>query len=65
MGVWACVVEHTSSNWAFYTLLTCLPTYLKDVLNFDIKKAGLIASIPYLAQFIVSFSSGLIADFLR
>uniref|UniRef100_A0A3B4BB53 Major facilitator superfamily (MFS) profile domain-containing protein n=1 Tax=Periophthalmus magnuspinnatus TaxID=409849 RepID=A0A3B4BB53_9GOBI len=32
--LWAIVVAHFSYNWTFYTLLTLLPTYMKDVLGF-------------------------------
>ena len=35
--VWGMVVAHFSCNWGNYTLLTCLPKYLHDVLHFDIE----------------------------
>eukprot|EP00058_Branchiostoma_floridae_P006257 XP_002591745.1 hypothetical protein BRAFLDRAFT_83517 [Branchiostoma floridae] len=35
--LWAIVIGHTCSNWGFYTMLTNLPTYLKQILGFDIK----------------------------
>jgi sugar phosphate permease len=47
---------------AFYTLLTWLPTYMKEVLDFDVHKAGFIAVLPYLALTIVVIVSGFVAD---
>lgn len=35
--VWAIIVAHTFSNWGTYTLLTNIPTYMKEVLKFDIQ----------------------------
>lgn len=63
--VWAIIITHFCCNWAFYTLLTDLPTYLKGILHFDISENGLISSLPYIAQWIVSASAGQVADFIR
>jgi hypothetical protein len=35
--VWALVLTHMAQNWGFYTLLTELPTYMKNILHFNIK----------------------------
>lgn len=40
--VWAIIVAHTCNNWGSYTVLTCVPLYMKEVLNFDIKAVSLI-----------------------
>ncbi|XP_057302082.1 sialin-like [Hydractinia symbiolongicarpus] len=63
--VWAIIVAHTTENWGWYTLLTQLPTYLKQVLNFSLKEAGFISALPYLAMVIVVQAGGRFADFLR
>lgn len=39
-AVWATSAAHFANNWGFYTMLTCLPTYMKDVLKFDIKSVS-------------------------
>lgn len=44
MPVYAIAVAHFCNNWGTYTLLLCLPTYFKEVLNFDLKRV----SIDYL-----------------
>jgi len=36
-AVWAIVAAHTCCNWGTYTLLTNIPTYMKEVLKFDIQ----------------------------
>lgn len=59
---WALLINHTAGNWAFYTLLTWLPTYMKEVLDFDVHKAGFIAVLPYLALTVVVIVSGFVAD---
>lgn len=38
LALWAIVVAHFSYNWTFYTLLTLLPTYMKEVLRFSIQE---------------------------
>jgi hypothetical protein len=37
MPFWAILVAHCGQNWGFYMLLTQLPTYMKNVLGFDVK----------------------------
>nr|XP_026696646.1 sialin [Ciona intestinalis] len=63
--VWAISIAHFCNNWGFYTLLTCLPTYLKDVLKFDIQQDGFISALPYLVMWISINFNGLLADYLR
>ena len=37
-AVWGIIVAHFCDNWGFYTFLTCLPSYFKEVLNFSISQ---------------------------
>lgn len=64
-AVWAIIVAHFSENWGFYTLLTQLPTFMKDVLHFNLEKSGFMSAVPYLVMAIVLQFSGLLADWLR
>lgn len=43
--LWAIVVAHFSYNWTFYTLLTLLPTYMSDILQFSIQQVWSPSSI--------------------
>ncbi|KAK6620915.1 hypothetical protein RUM43_011214 [Polyplax serrata] len=63
--VWAIVMAHFSENWGFYTLLTQLPSFMNDTLNYKVEKAGFMSAVPYLAMATVLQFSGHIADYLR
>ena len=38
---WAAVIAHTFANFGTYLFLTQLPTYMKEVLKFDIQSNGI------------------------
>jgi len=44
LPVWAVCIAHFTNNWGYYTLLTCLPMYLKNILHFDMKSVSTTAS---------------------
>ncbi|XP_057337776.1 vesicular glutamate transporter 2.2-like [Microplitis mediator] len=64
-AVWAIVAAHFSENWGFYTMLTQLPTFMSDVLNFKLEETGFFSAVPYLVMSIVIPCSGQLADYLR
>ncbi|ESO85177.1 hypothetical protein LOTGIDRAFT_167964 [Lottia gigantea] len=61
----ACLVAHFCNNWIHYTLLTGLPSFMKEALKFDIKQNGVLSAVPYMAMTISVIVSGQTADFLR
>ncbi|KAJ3656273.1 hypothetical protein Zmor_015361 [Zophobas morio] len=63
--VWAIIVSHFVDNWGFYTLLTQLPTFMKDMFDYDLGKTGFLSGLPYLAMAIMMQFSGHLADWLR
>lgn len=62
--LWALVCAQIGHDWGFYTLVTDLPSYFKDVLRFKISEMGIWSSVPYIAMWIVSIFSGYICDWL-
>jgi sugar phosphate permease len=40
-AVWAIIVSHMGNNWGSYTILSCIPMYMKEVLKFDIKSVSI------------------------
>ena len=49
--VWGIIVFNTASDWGAYTLLTNIPTYMRDVLKFDIKSVFVYLRVPVRAAF--------------
>ncbi|XP_006813909.1 vesicular glutamate transporter 1-like [Saccoglossus kowalevskii] len=65
LPVWAIVAAHFSENWGFYTMLTDLPMFFKEVLGFDLFQAGVMSALPYIMMTISVIIGGQIADYLR
>jgi MFS family permease len=61
-AAWALYINHFATNFGVYTLMTYLPKFMKEELDFDMKKAGFIAVLPYLLMFCTASFSGWIAD---
>ncbi|KAI3358811.1 hypothetical protein L3Q82_015213 [Scortum barcoo] len=62
--LWAIIVTQMCANWSYYTLLTSLPTYMDNILHFDLKSNGFLSALPYLGALLVSALSGVVADLL-
>ncbi|KAK8795468.1 hypothetical protein WA158_000125 [Blastocystis sp. Blastoise] len=55
-----------SVNWAQFTMVTCLPTYINKRFHPDSTLAGILAGFPYAAQAIMNFVAGSLTDcFIR
>ncbi|XP_018010829.2 sialin isoform X1 [Hyalella azteca] len=65
MPFYAIAVCHMAQNYVFYVLLTELPTYLNNILHFDIKQNSLLSALPYFAMFVFGVSCAFVCDFLR
>nr|XP_033794054.1 sialin [Geotrypetes seraphini] len=65
MPLWAIIVAHFSYNWTFYTLLTLLPTYMKDILQFDAQENGFLSALPYFGCWLCMILTGQLADYMR
>ncbi|BES95421.1 unnamed protein product [Nesidiocoris tenuis] len=61
---WAIMAAHCGQNYGYETLMTELPTFMKQILRFDIEKNGLLSALPYLAMWAFSVSSSCVADAL-
>lgn len=45
--LWAIIIPQMCFNWSYYTLLTSLPTYMDNILHFDLKSVS-VGSAPFL-----------------
>ncbi|KAK5883235.1 hypothetical protein CesoFtcFv8_019589 [Champsocephalus esox] len=62
--LWAIIITQMCANWSYYTLLTSLPSYMDNVMHFDIKSNGFLSALPYLGGWLMSMLSGVVADSL-
>ncbi|KAL0883515.1 hypothetical protein ABMA27_016880 [Loxostege sticticalis] len=62
--VWAIWCTHVGSVVAFVFFFSQAPTYIHYILKFDVKKSGLLSSLPYVASFITSLVYGSLSDCL-
>ena len=63
--VLACCLAKFAHNWGYHTILDGLPLFYFDVLGFNMTKNGLMASLPFLAAFIMLLVTGQLSDWLR
>lgn len=61
---WALIIAHCGQNWGFYTLLTEIPTYLKNIQHFSLTGNGFISALPYLCMSILCIPFSILADWL-
>ncbi|XP_017835017.2 sialin [Drosophila busckii] len=64
-AVWAIIITHGLSVFGFFTVVNQLPTFMSQILHFDIKENGLFSSLPYLGKYVMAVSSSYLADYLR
>ncbi|CAG9763217.1 unnamed protein product [Ceutorhynchus assimilis] len=62
--VWALVITQVGHDWGFFTMVTDLPKYMKDVLKFNVSQNGVWSSVPYIVMWLTSLGSGWLCDFL-
>ncbi|CAL4066995.1 unnamed protein product, partial [Meganyctiphanes norvegica] len=65
LPVWAIIVAGWGDSWGFYTLLTDLPIYMKNVLKKDIKSNALNSAMPYFGYVVYSLLVSNVGDRLR
>ncbi|CAG9864495.1 unnamed protein product [Phyllotreta striolata] len=61
---YAILLAHMGHNYGYETLMTELPTYMKQVHHFSIKDNGVLSALPYLAMWIFSIFISHVADYL-
>ncbi|XP_023166495.2 putative inorganic phosphate cotransporter [Drosophila hydei] len=62
--LWAILLTQCGQSWAFYTQLTELPTYMSNILHFDIQSNALLNAVPYLTSWFVGIACSALADWM-
>ncbi|XP_046491031.1 putative inorganic phosphate cotransporter isoform X1 [Neodiprion pinetum] len=60
--VWAMVGAGIGHGFSHFTMMTDLPLYMSNVLNFSIQSNGFLSALPYLVMWIASIASSWVAD---
>nr|CAD7401468.1 unnamed protein product [Timema cristinae] len=62
--LWGLIVAQIGHDWGFFTMVTDLPKYMRDVMKFNIGQNGYLSALPYLIMWFVSLGSGCVADWM-
>jgi len=62
--VWALALAFFANDWGFYTMATCIPLFMHDVLGFDMTRNGALSAVPFVAGGLM-IPAGRLADWLR
>jgi len=63
-AVWVDMMGDFCNGWGFYTILTEGPTYVNDVLGFDISTNGWLSALPHFCRGIFGQVFGVVSDTL-
>jgi ACS family sodium-dependent inorganic phosphate cotransporter len=64
-AVWAIILTHGASVFCYFTVVNQLPTYMKYILNYNIKENGILSSFPYFGKYFMAVAASYLADHLR
>ena len=65
LPVFGIVAAHFANNFMVYGMMSFLPLYFADVLNFDIASNGILSALPWVSVFIGTLTAGQLTDLLR
>ncbi|XP_049305516.1 putative inorganic phosphate cotransporter isoform X2 [Bactrocera dorsalis] len=51
---WAILIGNCTYSWGFWTMMTQIPSYIKNVYNQDIQSNALLSALPYVANLVLS-----------
>ncbi|RZC33393.1 inorganic phosphate cotransporter [Asbolus verrucosus] len=61
---WAILITGCGQCWGAFTMLTEIPSYMSEIMNFDIKSNSQLSALPYFVVFIMSLIAAPVADTL-
>ncbi|XP_068241398.1 sialin-like [Palaemon carinicauda] len=61
---WGLMMGAFGYDYGFFTLLTEIPTYLKNMQHFDINQNGLLSALPFLVMWLWGYVWGSLMDYL-
>ncbi|XP_050517726.1 putative inorganic phosphate cotransporter isoform X3 [Diabrotica virgifera virgifera] len=64
LPVWGLLAGQLSHNFIFFTLLTDLPKYLKEILKMNVRANATTTALPFLALWVANIFFAYVADFV-
>ncbi|XP_014673440.1 PREDICTED: sialin-like, partial [Priapulus caudatus] len=61
--VWLLMYTFMTYAWGLSMTLTNLPTFMFEVLKYDMKSNGLLSALPFISSYVAQNISGALADF--
>ncbi|KAJ0176727.1 hypothetical protein K1T71_007906 [Dendrolimus kikuchii] len=62
--LWAILIAQCGQAWVFYTQFTELPSYMNNILHFDIVSNATLSAVPYLTAWIGGILLCIVADWI-
>lgn len=62
LPIYGVLIASLGWGWGYVTMLTLLPQFMSDVMNFDLSKSGILSALPYLTMTLMSLFAGWMAD---
>ena len=59
---WSTCLIHTCNGYGYFMLLSDIPKFMVEVLDYDVKDSGFLASVPYIMIYLGYVSAGFISD---
>lgn len=63
--LWANIAAHFGHNYIYLQMITYLPTYMSEILQFGVSSGGYYAGIPFVALWITSILLSFCAPLFR
>ncbi|XP_069676543.1 putative inorganic phosphate cotransporter isoform X1 [Periplaneta americana] len=63
--LWIHIVMGVGYCWIAYTMLSELPTYLSNILHFDLQASGVLSALPYIFTTLSHIVFGYLSQWLR
>jgi len=57
LPVWALAVAYFAEDWGYYTVVTCIPLFIHDVLGFNMLTNGVVSGRPSICRIMCLYSS--------
>ncbi|XP_055911749.1 sialin-like [Eupeodes corollae] len=62
LPLWAIVITQFAWSWSLFTLMTELPTYMDQILHFDVQSNSALSGLPFLTTYLMGVLCSRVAE---